>query len=209
LVESAKASKDVSTTIRAHLGIAIYKSLEGFHQRALTDLENLYPLAHYSQPVVFFDYLNSLAVELGEVGRKDEARNVSRIVLASPFAPAYPEWRQTAEDLRPARRSFVAFSSHPSNVLTLPGREPSQLSSPQPEPAQVLDFAKLRKRIAKKRKKQDEEKSVYQMSLKDMGYRLLELVTDNRASEAQMRTLLLFALKLFYGCDEPPDKPSA
>src|SRR5205085_5872237 len=144
LVESAKASRDISTTVKAHLGIAIYKGREGLHKQSLSDLENLYTLARHSQPVVFFDYLNSLAVELGEVGRKDEARNVSRIVLASPFAPAYPEWRQTAEDLRPARRSFVAFSSHPSNVLTLPGREPSQPSSPQPEPARVFDFAKLR-----------------------------------------------------------------
>ena len=58
--------------------------------------------------------------------------------------------------------------------------------------------------------KQEAEKSVYQMSLKEMGYRLLELITDNRASESQMRTLLLFALKVFYGWEEPPpDQPSA
>jgi hypothetical protein len=109
--------------------------------------------------------------------------------------------------VRPARRSFVALSSSPSNVLRLP--QPDQPPTLQSEPAHVLDFTKRRKKIAKKRKKQDEEKSIYQMSLKDMGYRLLELVTDNRASEAQMRTLLLFALKLFYGWDEPPDKPMA
>jgi tetratricopeptide (TPR) repeat protein len=64
-----------------------------------------------------------------------------------------------------------------------------------------------------KMKKQDEEKSVYRMSTKDMGFKLLELVTDNRASEAQMRTLLLFALKLFYGWEEPnppdDDKPAS
>jgi hypothetical protein len=132
-----------------------------------------------------------------------------RVVLASPFAYAYPEWRETAKDLRPARRSFVTISSPSSNVRRLPERDANTQSILQQEPAHVLDFAKLRKKIAKKRKKQDEEKSIYQMSLKDMGYRLLELVTDNRASEAQMRTLLLFALKLFYGWDEPPDKPSA
>src|SRR5689334_7833440 len=111
LLESAKVATDVTTKVKTHLGIAIYKSREGFHQQPLGDLENLYMLAHYAQPVVFFDYLNSLAVELGAVGRKDEARNIMRVVLASPFIHAYPEWRETAEDLRPARRSFVALSS--------------------------------------------------------------------------------------------------
>jgi hypothetical protein len=48
-----------------------------------------------SQPHVYYDYMNSFAVELCEVGRLEEAKNVSLIVLASPFAPAYPEWRET------------------------------------------------------------------------------------------------------------------
>ena len=49
-----------------------------------------------------FDYLNSLAVELGEVGRKYEARNVIKHVLESPFTIAYPEWLETADDLKEA-----------------------------------------------------------------------------------------------------------
>ena len=61
------------------------------------------PLARYSQPHLYFVYLNSLAVELGEAGRKYEARNIIRHVIASPFAFAYPEWRETGEDLREAK----------------------------------------------------------------------------------------------------------
>jgi hypothetical protein len=66
------------------------------------------------------DYMNSFAVELCEAGRLEEAKNVSQIVLASPFAPAYPEWRETGEEielreLRPSRAG-VAVSQRPSDA---------------------------------------------------------------------------------------------
>ena len=92
------------------LGIATVKGREGFHQSALTDMESLIPILRYAEPRLFFDLLNSYATELGTVGRLNEARNVSSIVLASPFIHAYPEWRETAEELKPANRSFVAIN---------------------------------------------------------------------------------------------------
>lgn len=42
---------------------------------------------------------NSLAVELFAVWRLEEAKNVSQIVLASPFASPYPEYRETREEI--------------------------------------------------------------------------------------------------------------
>jgi len=96
---------------------AVIGSDEGNHSGAVSLLENLLPLAHTmrsSQPHVYYDYLNSLAVELCEVGRLEEAKNVSRVVLASPYAGAYPEWRDTRDEIqlkgRRASRSTVAFS---------------------------------------------------------------------------------------------------
>jgi hypothetical protein len=145
LIESARTSVDVSTKVRAHLGIAIYKSMEGFHKQSLEDLENLYPLARLSSPVVYFDYLNSLAVELGEADRKDEARNVSRIVLASPFAPAYPEWQETANDLKEPSRSFVAFPSIEPEPVEIETIEAHHASEPEQEqPATILSFPTLK-----------------------------------------------------------------
>jgi hypothetical protein len=208
-LEGLKTRHTASEHIGLKLGIAMIKSMEGFHASALKDMEQLIPVIHYAEPQLFYNLLNSYATEVGTAGRLYEARNISRFVLASPFAFAYREWRETAEELRLPRRSMVALRSPDSNVLALPEREASEQPSTQPKPAQVFNFAKLRKKILRKMKKQDEEKSVYQMSTKDMGFKLLELITDQRASEAQMRTLLLFALKLFYGYDEPPDKPSA
>jgi len=96
---------------------AVVKALEGDHRGALGDLEKMLPLvrvASSSQPYAYYDYLNSLAVELCEVGRLEEAENVSRVVLASPYAGAYPEWRDTRDEIqfkgRRASRSTVAFS---------------------------------------------------------------------------------------------------
>src|SRR5205085_9125263 len=103
--ETLKASRDLATSLTAYRGIAVHKAREGHHKRALLDLENILPLACFAPPHVHCNYLNSLAVELGEAGRKDEARNIMRVVLASPFAFAYPEWRETAEELREANRS--------------------------------------------------------------------------------------------------------
>jgi tetratricopeptide (TPR) repeat protein len=200
-------------SLQAIKAISILKAMEGSHRQAVNDLEHILPLIKYAPTHIYFDILNSYAVELGEVGRKDEARNIMRVVLASPYARVYPEWRETAEELRLSRRSMVALRLPHGNVLALPEREASGQPLTQPAPAQVFNFAKLRKKILRKMKKQDEEKSVYRMSTKDMGFKLLELITDQRASEAQMRTLLLFALKLFYGYDEPSppddDKPAS
>jgi hypothetical protein len=114
---------DPFAIIHAERMFAVVSSVEGNHRGAVSLLENLLPLAHTmrsSQPHVYYDYLNSLAVELGEVGRLEEAKNVSRIVLASPYAGAYPEWRDTRDEIQlrglRASRSTVAFSQPTSEA---------------------------------------------------------------------------------------------
>jgi tetratricopeptide (TPR) repeat protein len=145
LVETLKASTDLSTLVKGRLGIAIYKSVEGFHRQSLKDLENLYPLARLSHPVVFFDYLNSLAVELGEAGRKYEARNVIQHVIASPFASVYPEWQETAQESKEPNRSFISVSrSAPKIERKHVKIEPEPLPEPEQEerPADILPFTR-------------------------------------------------------------------
>lgn len=107
--------------------VAVISSEDGNHLGALALLENLLPLAHSTrllQPHVYYDYLNSLAVELCEVGRLEEAKNVSQIVVASPLAHAYPECRETHNEIalrgRRASRSTVAVSQtipQPRNIV--------------------------------------------------------------------------------------------
>lgn len=95
--------------VQALRGIAVLKAKEGYHPRALKELEQLYPLARFASPRIYFDYMNSLAVELSEAGRLEEASNVSGLVVASPFAPRYPEYRETYSEInqRLPRRSMV------------------------------------------------------------------------------------------------------
>jgi tetratricopeptide (TPR) repeat protein len=88
--------------------IAIVRSIHGDHKQALDDFERLFPLIRAIgkyYPAFYYEYLNGLAVELGEVGRLDEARNVCQIALASPFAPAYPEFAETRDELEAKRTS--------------------------------------------------------------------------------------------------------
>ncbi|HJZ69466.1 MAG TPA: hypothetical protein VKF81_15185 [Blastocatellia bacterium] len=86
---------------------AVIKGLEGDHNGAVANLERLFPLARIAgslQPYAYYDYLNTLAVELGEVGRVVQARRLSEIAITSPFAAAYPEWHETFDDIEHRQR---------------------------------------------------------------------------------------------------------
>jgi hypothetical protein len=120
---------DPYATITAQRMVAVISSEEGNQRGALALLENLFPIASSMrslQPHVYYDYMNSFAVELCEVGRLEEARNVSQIVLASPFAAAYPEWRETRDEIElrgwRASRSVVAVTQR----IGEPGNEGNQ-----------------------------------------------------------------------------------
>ena len=164
-VEASRAAtsthlRDPLTFVTSQRNIAVVKSINGDHRGALSDLENLFPLALAVgrwQPYLLYQHLNSLAVELCEVGRIEEARNVSRIVLASPFAAAYPEWRETSDEIelrgwRPSRSTVAVSQIAPvtqeaneiKNLVTLPtawrdspAPEPTAESQP---PARVIKF---------------------------------------------------------------------
>jgi hypothetical protein len=61
-------------------------------------------MARTLQPQAYCDYLNTFAVELGEIGSLEQARRASEMAIASPFAPAYPEWRETFDEIEAKRR---------------------------------------------------------------------------------------------------------
>ena len=142
--ESLKVARniDIYTILKAQKGIAVIQAREGSHWHSLKYLETFLPLIKYAEPQVYFDYLNSYAVELGEANRKHEARNVSRIILASPLIHAYPEWQETARDLKGPNRSFVAFPFVESKFVKIEtsATQPS-ITETQPEPpTKVLAF---------------------------------------------------------------------
>jgi hypothetical protein len=145
---------DPMTFYSASRMTAVIRGVEGDHRGAVADLEKMFPLARMAssqQPYAYYDYLNALAVELGEVGQLERARRVSEITLASPFARAYPEWRETFDDIaskqRRASRSVVAVRKQvqaAQNLARMPA--PEQVASralgrdPEGIQARVLNF---------------------------------------------------------------------
>jgi hypothetical protein len=144
---------------------AVIRGMSGDHRGALADLEASFPMARMAgslQPHTYYDYLNSLAVELGEVGRFAQARRACEIALSSPFGTRYPAWRETFEDItlkqRSASRSMVAvpqginetqsvqhYTGETEKLVHMHSRSPvaSADSGDQPRritKARVLDF---------------------------------------------------------------------
>ena len=102
-----KGSVDLLTALFVQRNLAVLKSMQGDHRGSLADLERMSPFARAVgsiHPHVYYDYLNSLATEFGEVGRLEEAARASRIALSSPFAVAYPEWNQTFDEIASKRQ---------------------------------------------------------------------------------------------------------
>jgi tetratricopeptide (TPR) repeat protein len=128
-VASSRYGDDLLTTVNAQLITAISRSVEGDHENSLRVLENLHPLVRMLAPhqLPRYDYANSLAIELGEVGRLEEARHMAEIAVRSPYADLYPEYREThTEILEKMRRASpsvvfgVAWPQPSSNVVNMP-----------------------------------------------------------------------------------------
>ena len=222
---------DAYAAIHTQKMAAVIGSEDGNHRDALALLESLFPLANAvrsSQPHAYYDYMNSLAVELCEVGRLEEAKNVSQIVLASPFISAYPEWRETREEIElrgwRAPRSEVAFSQRTfeaENLVHLPVRQrydslgADELSPPS-EPARVLSLQEWKKRMPKQsngdpkdkttpRPTTTEEKSARLKELEKLTTRekllsIMNMLGDERVGD----DLLLRALIILEGLE--PDE---
>jgi AraC-like DNA-binding protein len=110
--EALKTSPTVSEYVDLSRTIAVLKGTEGFHRSAIREFENLLPVIKYAEPRVYYDFLNSYAVELMQNHRLSEARNTASIAVSSPFGPFYPEWQETWSEVRTKqkRRSTVTIS---------------------------------------------------------------------------------------------------
>jgi hypothetical protein len=154
--------------------------------------------------------MNSFAVELCEVGRLEEAKNVSEIAVASPFAGAYPEWRETRNEIAlrgcGASRSVVALDQAPARGassraapeseklvhLSAPRRDDSLSAiepSPARKPARVLSMQEWIKKMAKQSNISQDKTTPRPTTDKEKQARLLEL------RKLDTRDLLLGVMK--------------
>jgi hypothetical protein len=197
---------DLPTTIKTLRGMAVVKAKEGFHKSALRDLETLVPVLRFAQPPVYYDALNSLAVEYLEVGRLEEAQNICRITLASPYLFAYPEWRETGQDLALRgykSRSFVPIiQSFPGNVVPMPEREPSDspthLAIFGSAPVQSLKEWKEDKMV---KEPNGEDENVDEMDFNELIVKLLQLTAYEGVDEKKVRKVVKSAIEIMKGKD--------
>ncbi|HKV38629.1 MAG TPA: hypothetical protein VJX67_05415 [Blastocatellia bacterium] len=140
---------DPLTEAQALRMLAVIRSIDGDHNGALTDLERLLPFMHrlaHHYPSDYYDYLNSLAIELGEIGRIEEANRAIDIILASPLASRFPHWLDTKLELATKpRRAFTPFvmalgsPAAPMPSYSACQAEPAQEPRPSPSVAAIKD----------------------------------------------------------------------
>ena len=122
----SKECFDPVVVFQARKMLTVLKSLDGNHRGALVDLEGLHSIARRVgswHSHVYYDYLNSLAVELAGAGRFEEAANASRLVGASPFA-CFREYSETREDIEQKRRGASRSCVPGASVAPLPSEFP-------------------------------------------------------------------------------------
>jgi AraC-like DNA-binding protein len=102
--EALKASPTISEYIDLSKGIAVLKSQEGFQRSAIRDLEATLRIIRHAEPLVYYEFLNSYAVEMASAGRLIEAESASLLAVSSPFGPFYREWQDTLTDVRSRRK---------------------------------------------------------------------------------------------------------
>jgi tetratricopeptide (TPR) repeat protein len=142
-VASDENAHSLLITLLAHYQISHIRSITGDHQDALAILENLWPLVRVvaiDNPLYYYGYHNELAIELAELGRLAEAGAACKIALASPFAPAYPEWAETRDEIEAKRTaatpSIVAINSSPDSV---PSADSQTERSSKPDVMPTID----------------------------------------------------------------------
>jgi tetratricopeptide (TPR) repeat protein len=109
------ADASMTTRFKAAFGISQVYALSGEHHRAIESLESIYPIARRLaalNPRLYYDALNSLAVEYAEVGRHEDARAAFKPVRNSFLFSTIAEFQETDREIQEldARPVIVAVS---------------------------------------------------------------------------------------------------
>jgi hypothetical protein len=178
----------------ASLAVAQIKGIEGFNESALKDLESLVPLIKYADVRLYNDFLNSYAFELGRAGRKQEARNIIKRVIASPLSIAYPGWHETARELKEPDRSFIAI---PESTPKIESKHAEIKAKPLPKPkkdrkpADVLPFRKLEEAPPPPKPDDIFESQLDDMTTSQKSKLLMSLILSNAISNRHYKKMLL------------------
>jgi tetratricopeptide (TPR) repeat protein len=189
-VEAFKASHDLSTKVEAARGIAVIKAKEGYHESAVKNFEKFLPLATRCDAATYNFYISSLAVELGEVGRKNEARSILKHLLASPFAAAYPELQETANELKEPSHSFIAVPSIEAEPVEIEAIETHQASE-QEQPATVLAFPALKEAPQPEKPERLTPEEFSGLTISEMKELMLSAIKSSAISETDYYKMMV------------------
>jgi tetratricopeptide (TPR) repeat protein len=150
-VEATEAAigTDRLAGVHAAASTAVLRSDEGDHAGALRDLHRLSCVIRsisHAYPHVYYEYANNLAVVLTRTGRIKEARQAIQVALASPLAPRYPEWHDTAREIEEAARTEPHRVTPTIKIAaaTLAARPKQALHRLTKRPRRVLFIARVR-----------------------------------------------------------------
>lgn len=206
---------DHRTIIESQRQLAVLKSVAGDHHGALAYLEQMLPFVRFASrwhPDLFCTYLNSFAVELGEVGRLEEALRVSNLALALPYARVYRQVQETRDEIlmksRRASRSVIAVKRKvrdEGNVLSLPmpyrsgAASQASANGQAQELARVFDLQAWKYKLTKEAKSAArEEKPGRQLSPREMLLRLMDVISERDLTEDQLARMLEAVEKIAY-----------
>lgn len=153
--ETIRAARESNwfVSIRAQQMVAQVKVINGDPRQSLIDFENLFVFARTVgrfQPWFLHNYLNGYAYVLTLAGRYSEARDICKMVLASPYAPAYPEWRETALEaglrgspgVLPDKKIFIIGSLPPADEMAVAAERPQNVRVMAPKLSRTSNDAK-------------------------------------------------------------------
>jgi len=149
LSREAMRAGDLLTRLRAAFMLSEVASMEGDHQRAFDELRIFRPVVEIVskvQPYFAGLYCNEIAYDLAQLGRIEEARRFAAFAVSSPFARAYPEWRETAREIEQAREPIAAHKS----ILCVVVR-PARAKARKPIPRTLFLIQKLALKASRRR----------------------------------------------------------
>ncbi|HWX40115.1 MAG TPA: tetratricopeptide repeat protein [Blastocatellia bacterium] len=134
-LEAAKAAgtTDGLTAAQAADSLAVLRSEDGDHHGALRELERLFPIIvsiSHTYPHLYYSHANNRAVVLSRAGRIEDSRQAVRIALASPLAPRFSEWHETAREIEEATRKEPPRASPTFRITAAEVRRPAANQAP-------------------------------------------------------------------------------
>jgi tetratricopeptide (TPR) repeat protein len=179
-----------SIRLEAQHGMAVLLGIQGEHQDALKRLEQFLPLARMinRDTPLYYDYLNSFAVELNDSGRTEEARNVINLVLSSRYVRHFSNWLDTGKE--------IYRNSYRSSMVSMPKvrfERPELNPEPKQEirTASVISFPPLKEAPEPKMPEPLTPQEIRELPLSEKRELILAAIRTSQMSEFEYDKLMV------------------